>query len=161
MSKHKLKMNKFKLIKFNILIFFFFNINAFSDESSKTYINIDADKLITKQNPLKSEFIGNVYANDEVNQFWGDKMIIYYDENKKIKLINLEENVRIKRINEEATGNFASYNPKKEIIEIIGDVVVFKDKNVLYGDKLTIDLISSTSIIIGSENRQVSVKIAQ
>jgi hypothetical protein len=53
MSKHKLKMNKFKLIKFNILIFFFFNINAFSDESSKTYINIDADKLITKQNLFK------------------------------------------------------------------------------------------------------------
>jgi lipopolysaccharide export system protein LptA len=154
-------MNKFKLIKFNILIFFFFNINAFSDESSKTYINIDADKLITKQNLLKSEFIGNVYANDEVNQFWGDKMIIYYDENKKIKLINLEENVRIKTINEEAAGNFASYNPKNEIIEIIGDVVVFKDKNVLYGDKLTIDLFSSTSIIMGTEDKQVSVKISQ
>ena len=161
MSKHKLKMNKFKLIKFNILIFFFFNLNAFSDESSKTYINIDADKLITKQNLLKSEFIGNVYANDEVNQFWGDKMIIYYDENKKIKLINLEENVRIKTINEEAAGNFASYNPKNEIIEIIGDVVVFKDKNVLYGDKLTIDLFSSTSIIMGTEDKQVSVKISQ
>ena len=154
-------MNKFKLIKFNILIFFFFNINAFSDQSSKTYINIDADKLITKQNPLKSEFIGNVYANDEVNQFWGDKMIIYYDKNKKIELIKLEENVRIKRINEEVTGNFATYSPKKEIIEIIDDVVIYKDKNVLYGDKLTIDLITSTSIIMGTEDKQVSVKITQ
>lgn len=154
-------MIKFKLINFNILIFFVFNMNAFSDESSKTYINIDADQLITKQNPLKSEFIGNVYANDEVNHFWGDKMIIYYDENKKIKLINLEENVKIKSINEEATGNFASYSPKNKIIEIIGDVVVFKDKNVLYGDKLTIDLISSTSIIMGTQDKQVSVEIAK
>ena len=154
-------MNKFKLIKFYILIFFFFTMNAFSEDVSKTYINIDADQLITRQNPLKSEFIGNVYANDEVNHFWGDKMIIYYDENKKIKLINLEENVRFKRINEEVTGNFASYNPKKEIIEIIGDVVVFKEKNVLYGDKLTIDLISSTSIIMSTGDKQVSVKIAQ
>ena len=154
-------MNKFKLIKLYILFFFFFNMNAFSEDDSKTYINIDADQLITRQNPLKSEFIGNVYAHDEDNHFWGDKMIIYYDENKKINLINLEENVRIKRINEEATGNFASYNPKKEIIEIIGDVVVYKDKNVMYGDKLTIDLISSTSIIMGNEDKQVSVKIAQ
>ena len=120
-------MNKFKLIKIYILIVFFLNMNAFSEEARKTYININADQLITRQNPLKSEFIGNVYANDEVNHFWGDKMIIYYDENKKIKLINLEENVRFKRINEEVTGNFASYNPKKEIIEIIGDVVVFKE----------------------------------
>ncbi len=154
-------MNKFKVIKFYVLIFFFFNINTFSEEADKTYINIDADQLITQQDLLKSEFIGNVYAHDEDNHFWGDKMIIYYDENKKIKLINLEENVRIKRINEEATGNFASYNPKKEIIEIIGDVVVYKDKNILYGDKLTIDLISSTSIIIGTRDKQVSVKIAQ
>ena len=91
-------MNKFKVIKFYVLIFFFFIINAFSEEADKSYINIDADQLITQQDPLKSEFIGNVYANDEVNHFWGDKMIIYYDENKKIKLINLEENVRIKRI---------------------------------------------------------------
>ena len=154
-------MNKFKLIKIYILIVFFLNMNAFSEEARKTYININADQLITRQNPLKSEFIGNVYANDEVNHFWGDKMIIYYDENKKIKLINFEENVRVKRINEEATGNFASYSPKNEIIEIIGDVVVFKDKNFLYGDKLTIDLISSKSIIIGTKDKQVSVKIAQ
>ena len=154
-------MNKFKVIKFYVLIFFFFNNNAFSEETKKTYINIDADQLITRQNPLKSEFIGNVYEKDEVNHFWGDKMIIYYDENKKIKLINFEENVRVKRINEEATGNFASYSPKNEIIEIIGDVVVFKDKNFLYGDKLTIDLISSKSIIIGTKDKQVSVKIAQ
>ena len=154
-------MNKFKVIKFYVLIFVFFNINTFSEEADKTYINIDADQLITQQDLLKSEFIGNVYAHDEDNHFWGDKMIIYYDKNKKIELIKLEENVRIKRINEEATGNFASYSPKKEIIEIIGDVVVYKDKNILYGDKLTIDFISSTSIIIGTRDKQVSVKIAQ
>ena len=154
-------MNKFKVTKFYALIFFFFNINAFSEEADKTYIYIDADQLITQQDPLKSEFIGNVYANDEDNHFWGDKMIIYYDKNKKIELIKLEENVRIKRINEEVTGNFATYSPKKEIIEIIDDVVIYKDKNVLYGDKLTIDLITSTSIIMGTEDKQVSVKITQ
>ena len=154
-------MNKFKVFAFYILIFFFFNINAFSEESNKAYINIEADQLITKQNLLKSEFNGNVYANDGVNHFWGDKMTIYYDEKKEIKLINLKENVKIKSINEEATGNFASYDPKNELIEIIGDVIVYKDKNVLYGDKLTIDLISSTSIIKGTKDKQVSVKIAQ
>ena len=88
-------------------------------------------------------------------------MIIHYDANKKIELINLEKNVKVKRINEEANGNFATYNPKTETIEIIGDVIVFKDKNILYGEKLTIDLISSTSIITGNDDKQVSVKIVQ
>ena len=154
-------MNKTYLNIFYLLIFVFFNINAFSEENKKTIINVEADQLITTQNPLKSEFIGNVYANDQKNFFWGDKMIIHYDANKKIELINLEKNVKVKRINEEANGNFASYNPKTETIEIIGDVIVFKDKNILYGEKLTIDLISSTSIITGNDNKQVSVKIVQ
>ena len=54
-----------------------------------------------------------------------------------------------------------SHHALNRLTEIIGDVVVFKDKNVLYGDKLTIDLFSSTSIIMGTEDKQVSVKISQ
>ena len=88
-------------------------------------------------------------------------MIIEYDDNNKVKLITLKNSVKIKRINEEANGNFASYNPKTDTIEIIGDVIVLKDKNILYGEKLTIDLISSTSIITGNDDKQVSVKIVQ
>lgn len=152
-------MNKTQLYIVYLLIFIFHNIYAFSQESKKNIINIEADQLIATRSPLKSEFIGNVYATDLVNFFWGDKMIINYDENKKIELIELEKNVKVKRINEEATGNFASYNPKTEIIEIIGNVIVFNDKNVLYGEKLIIDLISSTSIITGKKEKQVSVKI--
>ena len=139
----------------------FFNFNTFSEEIEKTYLKIEADQLIIKQTPLISEFIGNVYAFDDTNYFWGDKMVIYYDENKKIKLIELESNIKIKRTNEEATGNFALYKPQDEIIEIVGDVVVIKDKNYLYGEKITIDLISSTSIITSNKNKQVSVKIVQ
>ena len=159
MSKLKLKMNKFKINIFFILILIFYNVFALSEEINKNYINIEANTLVAKQNQLELEFIGNVYANDEVNFFWGDKLIIYYDENKKIKLMILENNVKIKRVNQEAMGNFASYNPKKEIIEMVGDVSLIKDGNVLNGEKLTIDLISSTSIIEGSKNNQVSVKI--
>ena len=154
-------MNKLKLYVSCIFTFMFFNFNTFSEEIEKTYLKIEADQLIIKQTPLISEFIGNVYAFDDTNYFWGDKMVIYYDENKKIKLIKLESNIKIKRTNEEATGNLALYKPKDEIIEIVGDVVVIKDKNYLYGEKITIDLISSTSIITSNKNKQVSVKIVQ
>ena len=144
-----------------LMSIFFLSITAFGEEDKKPYIYIEADKLINKQEILVSEFIGNVYANDGENYFWGDKMIINYDENKKIDQIIIEENVKIKRIFEEATGNFASYKPKDGIIELTGDVVVFKDDSVLYGEKLTVDLISSSSIISGNSQKQVSVKIVQ
>ena len=87
-------------------------------------------------------------------------MIVNYDENKKIKMVILKNNVRIERLNEKATGNFASYNPKTELIEITGNVAISKNGNVLTGEKLTMDLISSTSIIVGNKDKQVSAKIS-
>jgi len=152
-------MSNFKVNVFNLLFFILISFNVLASENKKNFINIESDQLINKQNPLISEFIGKVYANDSVNHFWGDKMIVEYDEDKKIKFIIIKDNVKIKRVNEEATGNFASYDPKKEVIEVLGDVIVIKDGNILYGEKLIIDLISSTSIITGNKNKQVSVKI--
>ncbi len=152
-------MSNFKVNVFNLLFFILISFNVLASENKKNFINIESDQLINKQNPLISEFIGKVYANDSVNHFWGDKMIVEYDKDKKIKFIIIKDNVKIKRVNEEATGNFASYDPKKEVIEVLGDVIVIKDGNILYGEKLIIDLISSTSIITGNKNKQVSVKI--
>ena len=59
-----------------LISIFFLSITAFGEEDKKPYIYIEADKLINKQEILVSEFIGNVYANDGENYFWGDKMII-------------------------------------------------------------------------------------
>tara|TARA_A100000164_G_scaffold370783_1_gene397459 strand:+ start:694 stop:1158 length:465 start_codon:yes stop_codon:yes gene_type:complete len=153
-------MNKLKINIFYLLIFISISINAFSQESKKNYLNIESDQLVNKQSSLISKFVGNVYASDQINHFWGDIMIIEYDENKKIKMVILKNNVRIERLNEKATGNFASYNPKTELIEITGNVAISKNGNVLTGEKLTMDLISSTSIIVGNKDKQVSAKIS-
>ena len=148
-----------KLNLYFLVILIFLNINAFSNEKKMGHIYIESDELINTQNPQLSKFTGNVYANDGINHFWGEIMIIEYDDNNKVKLITLKNSVKIKRINEEANGDFALYDPKKESIEIFGNVAVTKDNNLLRGEKLTIDLISSTSIITGTESKQVSVKI--
>lgn len=152
-------MNKIKFNVFYFLLFLILSINAISDENKKNHINIESDQLINKKTPPTSTFIGNVYATDTINHFWGDIMTVTYDGNYKIKLITIENNVKLKRVNEEAIGSFATYNPQEEIIEILGDVTVIKDGNILKGEKLTIDLISSTSNIVGNKNSQVSVKI--
>ena len=154
-------MNKLKKNIFYIFLLFFISSYAQSKDSNEKLINITSDELINRQNPPISEFNGNVYAYDEINHFWSDKMVIKYDEDKNIKLITLENNVKIKRGNEETTGDFASYDPKSEFIEVIGEVVVLKEGNVLIGDKLTIDLISSTSIITSNKTKKVSVKIVK
>ena len=144
-----------------LIIIIFLNSNAISKEEDDSYFDISSDKLIIQDNPLSSEFIGNVYARNGVNYFWGDKILIDYDDNKKIKIITIIGSVKIKRYNEEVTGDKAVYNLKSEKIKVNGDVMVIKDGNILNGNELIVDLINSTSIIKGDMNKQVSVKVSE
>ena len=147
-------------MKLIYLIFFtFLNTNVFSSEKNDSYFYIDSDKLIIKENPLISEFIGNAYARNDMYHFWGDKIFVDYDNDKKIKLITIIKNVKIIRPSEEIFGDKAIYDPKLEKIKISGNVSIIQDGNILNGSELIVDLINSTSIIVGNNSKQVSVKV--
>jgi lipopolysaccharide transport protein LptA len=146
---------------FIFIFIFLINSYALSNENKVTYLEIESDKLIIKENPLLSEFIGNVYVKNEINQFWGNKIIVEYDDTKKIRFITIIGDVVIVRPNERITGNKAFYNLKLEKIKINGNVSVSKNDDILHGDELLVDLISSISIIKGNKNKRVSVKIAE
>ena len=117
--------------------------------------------MIIKENPLISEFIGNAYARNSENHFWGDKILVNYDNDKKIKLITIIRSVKIVRPNEEIFGDKAIYDPKLEKIKISGNVSIIQDGNILSGNELIVDLINSTSIILGNNGKQVSVNVAK
>lgn len=148
-----------KSIYFVFIIFL--NTNVFSEEKNDNYFYIDSDKLIIKENPLISEFIGNAYARNSENHFWGNKILVNYDNDKKIKLITIIRSVKIVRPNEEIFGDKAIYDPKLEKIKISGNVSIIQDGNILSGSELIVDLINSTSIIEGNNDKQVSVKVAK
>ena len=141
------------------LFLFFLSSNLLGDESKISYIEIESDELIIRENLLLSEFVGNVYAKNDVNHFWGDKIIINYSTNKKIELITIIGNVIIKRLGEKLTGDKAIYNLPLNKITVNGNVSIIRDKNMLNGDELIIDLITSTSIIKANKNKQVSAKV--
>ena len=146
---------------YSITIFFFIifltHANAFELNDKKFYI--DSNKLIHTKNPISSEFLGNVYARNEAGQYWGDRIKIKYFDNYQISRITISDNVKIKRLNEEITGNFAEYDITQKKIRVIGNVILIKNKNTLKGDELIVDLINSTSIIKSYDNNQVSVSV--
>ena len=147
--------------KIYLIILIFFNSYVLSAEENISYLEIESDELIITQNPLVSEFIGNVYVKNEDNQFWGDTILVNYDNDKKINLITAVGNVIIEREEEKIIGDKAIYNLKSEKIIISGDVSVFRDGNILNGSELTMDLITSISIIKGSNKKQVSAKVIE
>ena len=144
-----------------LIIIVFLSSKTFSDEINNSYFYINSDKLIIQDNLFMSEFIGNVYARNGVNHFWGDKILINYDNNKKIKIITIIGNVKIKRFNEEVVGDKAVYSLESEKIKINGNVTVIKDGNILNGNELLVDLINSTSTIKGNVDKQVSAKVIE
>ena len=147
--------------KIYLIILIFFSSYVLSAEENISYLEIESDELIITQNPLVSKFIGNVYAKNEENQFWGDTILINYNNDKKINLITAVGNVIIEREEEKVMGDKAIYNLKSEKIIISGDVSVFRDGNILNGNELTIDLMTSISIIKGSNKKQVSAKVIE
>ena len=144
-----------------LIIIVFLSSNAFSDEKNNSFFYINSDKLIIQDNLFMSEFIGNVYARNGINHFWGDKILINYDNNKKIKIITIIGNVKIKRFNEEVVGDKAVYSLESKKIKINGNVTVIKDGNILNGNELLVDLINSTSTIKGNVDKQVSAKVIE
>jgi lipopolysaccharide transport protein LptA len=101
------------------------------------------------------------YAKNEDNQIWGNTILVNYDNDKKINLITAVGNVIVERQEEKIIGDKAVYNLKSEKIIISGDVSVFRDGNILNGSELTMDLITSISIIKGSNKKQVSAKVIE
>ena len=143
-----------------LIFIIFLNTNVFSEEQNKSHFYIVSDKLIITEQPLTSEFIGNVYARNAIHHFYGNRILVNYDNNKKIELITIIKNVKIVRSNEEIFGDRAIYDLKLENIIVSGNVSVKKNGDVLRGSQLIVDLINSTSTIKGNKDKQVSVKIA-
>ena len=147
--------------KVYLIILILITSHTLSAEEDISYLEIASDKLIITENPLVSEFIGNVYAKNEDNQIWGNTILVNYDNDKKINLITAVGNVIVERQEEKIIGDKAVYNLKSEKIIISGDVSVFRDGNILNGSELTMDLITSISIIKGSDKKQVSAKVIE
>jgi len=142
-----------------LLIILTISTHVVADKLNAENIYINSEELIITSNPSISEFIGMAHARNGANQFWGDKILVYFNDSNEIELISIIDNVKIRNNEEEITGDFAEYTLKLEEIKVTGNVVLIKDNSILTGDELIVDLLNSTSIIKSSNNNQVSAKI--
>ena len=150
-----------KEIPFFVLIIFFLSlINALSQNNE---INIISNKLNIDMNERRSIFTGNVYAQNHQYEIWSDKIIIDLKKDKdEIKEFSASGNVKILRLIEgtEIYGDMAKYSLEQENMVITGNVIVLENGNKVTGNKLTVDLKNSSSIMTGSElNREEALII--
>ena len=151
-------MNK-KISSLFLIIFSLMITNVSSKEDG---INIVSNKLNVDMDQRTSTFTGDVYANDENLKIWSEKMIIIFKTDKdEIKEILASGNVKIIRLSKgsEIYGDIANYFLEDEIIIVTGNVLVKENNNQVSGSKLTVDLKSSSSIMVGSDSNRVEAVI--
>ena len=149
-------------IKIPFLIIFIFSLMITNVLAEKNEIKITSDKLQINTDANTSTFTGKVYARDKNLKLWSNKMTVNLKKDQsEIKEILASGDVKIIRLGEgtEIFGDTAEYFPKKETIIISGNVIVIEEGNKITGNKLTLDLTNSSSIITGSESKRVEAVI--
>ena len=141
----------FYIIFINLLLI----INSYSNELKVTSENLEVDRV----NRI-SVFLGNVYAYNKDIKIWSDKLIVKFNNKEnEIEQLNAENSVKIIKEEITATGDIGLYNPKSEILNLLGNVEVIENNNYVKCDELYLDIKNSTSIMKSNSSRRVEALI--
>lgn len=133
-------------------------------------VHIVSDRLEAYQQKQQVIFIGHVVAKQGELTIRGDRMTIFYLENKpagakdddpggSLERIDVEGNVRITHKNILATGQHAVYYRSENKFVLTGKPRVQQNKNFIQGNKITHFLDSEKSIVEGGPSGPVEATI--
>lgn len=156
------------LVMLGLLFTALFQVQAASPKSD--VVHIVSDRLEAYQQKQQVIFIGHVVAKQGELTIRGDRMTIFYLEDKaaeakdddpggRIQRIDVEGNVRITHKNTLATGKHAVYYSDENKFILTGKPRVQQNKNFIQGDKITHFLDSEKSIVEGGPSGPVEATI--
>lgn len=127
--------------------------------STNAPIEINADTLEVFQEENRAVFSGHVVAIQDQVRLKSDTMNVFYkssgdgksqsSEQGAIQKIEVTGNVFLSTPQETASGERGIYDVEHQMIYLNNNVVLTRDKNVLKGSKLTYNLATGKSEIIG------------
>tara|TARA_B100001564_G_C20611585_1_gene657850 strand:+ start:269 stop:682 length:414 start_codon:yes stop_codon:yes gene_type:complete len=123
-------------------------------------IKITSDKLEIIRTENISIFSGNVYAMEDNLEIWSERLnVTSSKDQKKIKELNAEGQVKILREGLSIKGNKARYDPIKNKLIVFGEVEVMQNENIIMCDKIVVDLENSSSIMSSGLTTRVEALI--
>jgi lipopolysaccharide export system protein LptA len=126
-------------------------------DSKDAPVTVDADQLENIQKEGLVVFTGNVVASQNNSTQWADRMEVYLDDkgNNIVRTISTG-NVRIlTRDCRSGTAKRAEYYDAEQRVVLIGNARVWRDDNVVTGDRITIYLAEDRSVVEGSQQERV------
>lgn len=126
-------------------------------------VEISSDALDVQQDSNQAIFIGNVIATQGNVNMRADKMVVHYRNGdgdssaanatgKGVYRIDAMGNVLFTNPTDSAKGSAAVYDVDAQTLDLTGDVLLTRDKNVLKGTRLNYNLTTGRSVLTAGGN---------
>ena len=120
-------------------------------------VTVDADQLENLQKEGVVVFSGNVVASQNSSTQYADRMEVYLDDKRdRIERTVSTGNVRVvTRDCRTGTAKRAEYYDAEQRVVLIGNARVWRDDNVVTGERITIFLAEDRSVVEGGQQERV------
>jgi lipopolysaccharide export system protein LptA len=128
-----------------------------SQEGRNAPVTVDADQLENLQKEGLVVFTGNVVATQNSSTQYADRMEVYLDDkgNRIVRTVSTG-NVRIiTKDCRTGTAKRAEYYDAEQRVVLIGNARVWRDDNVVTGERITIYLAEDRSVVEGGQQERV------
>jgi lipopolysaccharide export system protein LptA len=120
-------------------------------------VTVDADQLENIQKEGLVVFTGNVVAAQNSSTQWADRMEVYLDD-KGDKIVRTVSTGNVRIITKDCrsgTAKRAEYYDAEQRVVLIGNARVWRDDNVVTGERITIYLAEDRSVVEGGQQERV------
>ena len=128
-----------------------------SQDGRSAPVTVDADQLENLQKEGLVVFTGNVVASQNSSTQYADRMEVYLDDkgNRIVRTVSTG-NVRIiTKDCRTGTAKRAEYYDAEQRVVLIGNARVWRDDNVVTGERITIYLAEDRSVVEGGQQERV------
>ena len=115
--------------------------NEGKETEKEDTLSITADSIEMAMDKHTVTLDGNVLVADSEMQLSAKKMVVFLDDENKVRNIEAMDDVSVRRLTtlESATGDKGFYDVAKDTVTLTGNCVLSKDKNTANGDRVVWD----------------------
>jgi len=128
-----------------------------SQDRRSAPVTVDADQLENLQREGLVVFTGNVVASQNSSTQYADRMEVYLDD-KRNRIVRAVSTGNVRVITRDCrigTAARAEYYDAEQRVVLIGNARVWRDDNVVTGERITIFLAEDRSVVEGGQQERV------
>jgi len=128
-----------------------------SQDGRSAPVTVDADQLENLEKEGLVVFTGNVVANQNSSTQYADRMEVYLDDNGN-RIVRTVSTGNVRIITKDCrtgTAKRAEYYDAEQRVVLTGNARVWRDDNVVTGERITIYLAEDRSVVEGGQQERV------